>query len=99
MQTDELILAKEFCSYYKVEYSFIHDLQQFGLVEITSVEEAEYIPQTELQKLEQMIRLHYDLNINLEGIDAIAHLLDRIKNMQNEITFLRNRLKMYEDFQ
>lgn len=98
MQTDELILAEEFCSYYKVEYSFISDLQRFGLIEITSMEEANYIPQTELQKLEQMIRLHYDLDINLEGIDAIANLLDRVKIMQSEITGLKNRLKLYEDY-
>lgn len=98
MQTDELILAEEFCSHYQVEYSFINDLQQFGLIEVTSVETGHYIPQNQLQKLEQMMRLHYDLNINLEGIDAIAHLLDRVKNMQNEITNLKNRLKLYEEF-
>jgi hypothetical protein len=45
---------------------------------------------SELQKLEQIIRLHYDLDINLEGIDAIAHLAERIKMMQNEITGLKN---------
>ena len=99
MQTDELILAEEFCSYYKVEYSFINDLQRFGLVEITSIETSNYIPQNQLQRLEQMIRLHYDLNINLEGLDAIAHLLDRVQNMQGEITTLKNRLKLYEDFE
>lgn len=98
MQTDELILAEEFCTHYQVEYSFINALEQFGLIEITSVETAHYITQNQLQKLEQMIRLHYDLNINLEGIDAIAHLLDRVKNMQSEITVLKNRLKLYEEF-
>ncbi|MDB5250619.1 MAG: MerR family transcriptional regulator [Segetibacter sp.] len=96
MQTDDLILAEELCSHYKVELSFISSLQQFGLIEVTSVEEAAYVPQRELQKLEQIARLHYDLDINLEGIDAISHLLDRIKSMQSEITFLKNRLSMYE---
>jgi hypothetical protein len=99
MQTDELIPAEEFCSYYKVEYSFIHDLERFGLIEITSIETSNYIPQSQLQKLEQIIRLHYDLDINLEGIDAIAHLVERIKMMQNEITGLKNRLKLYENLE
>lgn len=99
MQTDELILAEKFCSYYQVEYSFISDLERFGLIEITSDDTANYIPQNQLQKLEQIIRLHYDLNINLEGIDAIAHLLDRVKNMQSEITLLKNRLKLYEEYE
>ena len=96
MQTDELILADELCSYYKVNYSFIDSLHQFGLIQITSVHNATYIPQNQLQRLEQMIRLHYDLDINLEGIDAIANILDKVNSMQSEIATLRNRLKLYE---
>lgn len=93
---NELILAEEFCSYYKIDYSFINTLQQYGLVEITAVDAANYIPHTQLQKLEQIIRLYYELNINLEGIDAIDHLLDKVKSMQSEIIFLKNQLKQYE---
>ena len=98
MQKEELILAQEFCSYYQIEYSFIHDLERVGLIEIISAETGSYIPHSQLQKLEQVIRLHYDLNINVEGIDAIDHLIERVKDMQNEITSLRNRLKLYENF-
>lgn len=97
MQTDDLILAEEFCTHYNIELSFISSLQQFGLIEVTSMEETNYIPQTELQKLEQLARLHYDLNINLEGIDAITHLLERVRIMQLEITRLKNRLGIYEN--
>jgi chaperone modulatory protein CbpM len=99
MPTDELILAEELCSFYKVDFSFIDDLQQYGLIELTSIDTGIYVAQNQLQKLEQIARLHYDLNINLEGIDAIAHLLERVKNMQNEIMTLKNRLKLYEDFE
>ncbi|WP_018612026.1 chaperone modulator CbpM [Segetibacter koreensis] len=96
MQTNDLILAEEFCSHYNVGLSFINSLKQFGLIEVTSVEETYYIPQAELKKLEQLARLHYDLDINLEGIDAITHLLGRIKDLQSEITSLKNRLSLYE---
>jgi hypothetical protein len=96
MQNNELILAEEFCTYYKIQLSFINNLNQFGLIEITSVEEKPYIPQSQLQKLEQIIRLHDDLDINLEGIDAITHLLDRVKSLQAEIAGLKNRLSIYE---
>ena len=96
MQNNELILAEEFCTHYKIQLSFINNLNQFGLIEITSVEEKPYIPQSQLQKLEQIIRLHHDLDINLEGIDAITHLLDRVKSLQSEIAGLKNRLSIYE---
>lgn len=96
MQTDDLIPAKEFCTLYKAELSFITYLHQFGLIEITSIEETYYIPRVQLSKLEQLVRLYYDLDINLEGIDAITHLLERVKNLQSEITTLKNRLSLYE---
>lgn len=96
MQSNDLILAEEFCTHHKIGLSFISSLQQYGLIEVTAIEETFYIPKNQLHKLEQIIRLHYDLNINLEGIDAITHLLKRIKKMQTEITGLKNRLRMYE---
>ena len=96
MQTNDLIPAQQICAYYDTELSFITYLHQFGLIELTSVEETAYIPQTQLGKLEQLVRLHYDLDINLEGIDAIAHLLERVKGLQAEITSLKNRLSLYE---
>lgn len=96
MQTNDLIPAEVFCANYQVEISFINYLHQFGLIEITSAEDNSYIPHTELSKLEQLARLHYDLDINLEGLDAITHLLDRVKGLQFEITNLKNRLSLYE---
>lgn len=96
MQTEDLIPAEEFCTHYKAELSFINYLHQFGLIEITSVEETYYIPREELRKLEQLVRLHYDLDINLEGIDAITHLLERVNDLQSQVASLKNRLNFYE---
>jgi hypothetical protein len=80
-----------------VEYTFITSLQEAGLVEITIVNETPYIPETELQKLERMIHLHHDLEINIAGIEAITHLLERIEQMQENMQGLRNRLRIYEE--
>lgn len=97
MSDNDLILADDFCAHYKINYSFISSLQQFGLIEITSVDDITYINYNQLQKLEQLIRLHYDLDINFEGIDAIVNLLDVIRKMQSEIFQLKNRLSLYEN--
>ncbi|MBK8738011.1 MAG: hypothetical protein IPL98_19685 [Saprospiraceae bacterium] len=34
-----------------------------------------YLLEEQLPVLEQIIRLHYDLQINMEGIDVITHML------------------------
>lgn len=96
MQPGELIRAEDFCFHYNISLSFINSLQEYGLIEVTIVEHNYFIPQAQLQKLEQLARLHFDLDINLEGIEAITHLLERVKSLQSEITGLKNRLSLYE---
>jgi chaperone modulatory protein CbpM len=91
-----LITASEFCTYHQVEYTFIRSLSEAGLVEIQVVEQETYIPETELQKLERIIRLHNELEINVPGIEAIIHLLQRMEDIQEEMRTLRNRLNRYE---
>ena len=92
MDKDEFIPAEEFCMYHNIEYSFISSLEDSGLVSVKSVEHSAYIPADEVQKLEKLVRLHYDLDINLEGIEAIYHLLEKIEQMQKEILHLKNRI-------
>jgi chaperone modulatory protein CbpM len=96
MQTEDLIAANELCIHHNIEYSFISSLSEYGLIEITTIEETRYIPANQLQKLEQYIRLHVDLDINPPGIEAISYLLDRIEAMQRQITSLQNKLRLYE---
>jgi hypothetical protein len=93
---ENLIPADEFCANHNIEISFIRTLQETGLIEITTIEETGYINASQLYELERIVRLYYELDINLEGIETINHLLQRINNMQDEITALRNRLRLYE---
>lgn len=94
---EHLISTDEFCAHYHVEYTFINSLQQHGLIEITTIDEGSFIDHDHLKNIESLLRLHYDLDINLEGIEAITYLLNRVKNMQEEITELKNKLSLYED--
>ena len=96
METKNLISTDEFCALYNVEYSFVSSLQESGLIEITTLEERGFIPTSQLVELEKYVRLHDELDINLEGIEAINHLLQRIRTMQDEIATLKNRLRLYE---
>jgi len=96
MQTEYLVAVDEFCASHNIEISFISSLQQTGLIEITTIEQTGFIVTEQLPQVEKFIRLYYDLDINIEGIETIAHMLERIRSMQDEITALRNRLRLYE---
>jgi hypothetical protein len=96
METEYLIAINEFCTSHNIEISFISSLQQSGLIEVTTIKEEGFIVADQLQQLEKFIRLYYDLDINLEGIETINYLLQRIGSMQDEIIALRNRLRLYE---
>ena len=96
MRKEHLISTIEFCTIHDIEISFISSLHETGLIEIITIEETEYLDNSQLQQLEKIIRLYYDLGINLEGIETITHLLNRLNDMQSKITALKNRLRLYE---
>ncbi|MDP1622662.1 MAG: chaperone modulator CbpM [Bacteroidales bacterium] len=96
MQRENLIALDEFCSRHNIAISFISSLQQTGLIEISTKENPGFIHVSQLEQLEKFLRFYYDLDINIEGIETITHLLQRIDSMQEEIISLRNRLRLYE---
>lgn len=99
MSNKNLIQIKQFCLYHEIENTFIKELSNYGLVEIIALDEDEYLHSEHLPTVEKMIRLHYDLKINLEGIDAITHLLNRIEVLQQSLNATQNRLRIFEQHQ
>ena len=96
MQANNLIAVNEFCINHNIEISFISSLQENGLIEIAFIEEAAYLVPDQLPQVEKFIHFHYDLDINLEGIETISHLINRINDLHDEIALLRNKLRLYE---
>jgi hypothetical protein len=96
MQTENLVSANQFCIHHNVERSFLDALQQSDLIEIISIEEEIFLPAHQISQLEKMVRLHYEMNINLEGIEAVNNLLQQIDTLQTQVVFLNNKLCLYE---
>jgi chaperone modulatory protein CbpM len=96
MDTQQFIPITTFCYHYGVELSFMESLQEHGLIDIVIAEEDKYIPIWNLAEAEKFVRLHNELEINTQGIDAVYQLLQRINDMQDEINFLKSRLRLYE---
>ncbi|MEO7982986.1 MAG: chaperone modulator CbpM [Bacteroidota bacterium] len=97
MHTEEMIPAEEFCIHHQIELSFIYSLQESGLVETSRIEEKLFVPVNQLERLEKLVRLYYEMDINLEGIETITYLLQRMNAMQQQIVQLSNRLRIYEE--
>lgn len=95
MDTD-LIIVSEYCRITHIEPSFIFKLERGGLIELDTIEGVAYLTPSQLHNIERFSRMYYDLSINVEGIDAINHLLGRMQSLQKEIKHLKNRLNIYE---
>lgn len=91
MDTTQLLAVPQFCKVYNIELGFVNSLHEYGLIEIVTLEEEQYVHHAHLRDLERLIRLHYDLEINMQGIDVIAHLLKRVEAMQEEMAKLREK--------
>lgn len=98
METTHLIPVQLVCKHYKIPVAFINTLQEFQLIELAVEKDALFIHKKQLKKVEKIARLHYDLDINIEGIDAIYNLLEQVNTLKREVKNLNNRLRLYEDF-
>ena len=93
MEQEQLIPAEIICTHHKINTAFIFSLESAGLIEISRQDDAVYIHPSQLSDLEKFICFHYELEINMEGIEAIASLLQRMHSMQEEMAQLKRRLR------
>lgn len=96
MPDEEIILLESFCSHYQVDRNFVEILESHGLISFRYHENQPYIFRDEMAELEKYSRMYYELNINVPGIEALNHLLEKIKKLQQEADYLKARLRIYE---
>jgi len=96
MNTNKFIPLKQLCTHYKVEIKFFINLSELGLIEIKTIERTRYIHEDKITAIEKILRLHHDLDVNIEGIDIIFQLLQKLETKETELNKLRNRLQFYE---
>lgn len=96
MNTENLIPVDKLCIHYQVTNHFFDSLEVNGLVEIQIDEKVAYVEQSTVHQIEKIIRMHQELEINLEGVAVVLNLIEKITNMQNELKVAKNRLLLYE---
>ncbi|MFT6021733.1 MAG: hypothetical protein ACI9CQ_004543 [Saprospiraceae bacterium] len=97
MNDKRLISTQTLCSHYNIEISFVDALNKMGLIQIQIIEQNQFVHHDQISDLEKIIRLHNELNMNLEGIDVVFNLLKKERKLRNKLNVLNNRLKLYEN--
>jgi hypothetical protein len=91
MKPEGFIQISEICLHYDLAPEYLFSLRDHGLLAITEEANEWYLEEAALVELERVLRLQEDLQLNLDGIAVIQHLLERIHAMQQEIRVLKSR--------
>lgn len=97
MSTENFIPISTLCQHYKLEISFFNNLNENGLIEIQFVDNIQYVHKESIYEIEKIVRMHKELRVNIEGIDVVLNLLQKIDALQTELLKVRNRLLLYEN--
>lgn len=78
------ISRKECVALYNIEIHFFDALVESGLIAVIEEQNDLYMDFEDLSNLERYANLHYDLEINVAGIEVISRLLQTVKQLQEE---------------
>ena len=98
MKKDNLISVEQFCVHYNIPNTFIDSLVEYDLITVLPGEDKNYLDIDTISSIEKMMRMHFDLNVNFEGLDVVNNLLQQIEELQQEMQVLKNKLRFYETF-
>lgn len=80
----ERISREELVRIYDIEITFFDSLEESGLLKTENDNEVKYLLYEELPAFERFANWHYDLEINLPGLEVIHHLLNKMEALQAE---------------
>lgn len=83
------ISREELVRIYNIEITFFDSLEEAGLLKTEIENEIKYLQYDELSMFEKLTNWHYDLEVNLAGLEVIKHLLDQLDHLQRENLTLR----------
>ena len=96
---NERISVEEIIRLYKIDYTFLDQLIDSELLHPQTENSIRYIIYEELPHLERFANWHYDLDVNLPGIEIIHKLLNQMEELRNENRSLLQNVLKYEDWE
>ncbi len=94
----EKISREELVRIYNVEITFFDSLEQAGLLSPITENEQKYLLYEDLQAFERFMNWHYDLEVNLPGLEVIQHLLQKMEELRSDNVRLHRRLGSRADW-
>ena len=95
----ERISREELVKIYNIEITFFDSLEEAGLVKPVTENETKYLLYEELPAFEMFTNWHYDLEVNLPGLEVIQHLLDKMEKLQIENKKLQYLSSKFSDLE
>ena len=96
----ERISITEVIQIYKIDDHFLNELIASELLHPETENSTQYIIYEELPHLERFTNWHYDLEINLPGIEIIHKLLNQMEDLRTEnrrLSKISGKLTNWED--
>ena len=90
------IALEEFCQHHGIEVTLIREFADFGLMQLTVENNREFVEDTEVKRLERMLRISRDLGVNKEGIEIILNMRKQLQKLRRERENLQYRLLRLE---
>ncbi|UZT99526.1 MerR family transcriptional regulator [Chryseobacterium fluminis] len=88
----ERISREELVKIYNIEITFFDELVSSGLLNIQTENEIRYLMYDDLPSFERFTNWHYDLEINLPGLEVIHEMLQKMEHLKQKNKELMNRL-------
>jgi chaperone modulatory protein CbpM len=88
----ERISREELVKIYNIEITFFDELVDSGLLDIHTENEIRYLMYEDLPDFERFTNWHYDLDINLPGLEVIHEMLKKMEDLRQRNRELMNRL-------
>ncbi|AZA51691.1 chaperone modulator CbpM [Chryseobacterium sp. G0201] len=93
----EKISREELVKIYNIEITFFDELVDSGLLSIQTENEIRYVMYEDLPVFEKLTNWHYDLEINLPGLEVIHDMLRKMEDLKQKNRELMNKLSAISD--
>ncbi|MDQ0781766.1 chaperone modulator CbpM [Chryseobacterium sp. W4I1] len=94
---NERISREELVKIYNVEITFFDELVDVGLLKVETENEIRYLLYEDLPVFERFTNWHYDLEINLPGLEVIHNMLKKMEDLKKRNRDLMNKLSAISD--